>query len=52
MVIFLFVQKSRHLTTELTTNFAWELRDELRALNELRLLGEATFRKVAHSVKM
>ena len=49
---FLFVQKSRHLTTELTINFAWELRDELWALNELRLLGEATFREVAHSVKM
>ena len=52
MAIFLFAQKSRHLTTELTINFAWELHDELRALNELRLLGEATFREVAHSVKM
>ena len=52
MAIFLFAQKSRHLTTELTINFARELRDELWALNELWLLGEATFREVAHSVKM
>ena len=28
---FLFPQNSRHLTTDLTINFAWELRDEFRA---------------------
>ena len=32
MAIFLFTQKSRLLTTELTINFALELGDELRAL--------------------
>ena len=50
MAIFLFAQKSRHLTTELTINFAKELRDDIAGIEGL--LGEATFRKVAHSVKM
>ena len=50
----LFLRNSRHLTTDLTINFACKSRDEFHTctIQVERLSAEATFRMTAHTVKM